>query len=150
MRFVSMIYRKATVADIPHFVESRRILLKREDDRSIDGILEEYFTDAINGAMIAWVAEEKNQVVSTVYLCICPLVPRFDNLSGKVAYLTNMYTVPGYRRQGVASCLLHEAIKDAQAQGIKKVLLNSTDMAISIYEKLGFTKCESYYEFIVS
>jgi ribosomal protein S18 acetylase RimI-like enzyme len=44
---------------------------------------------------------------------------------------------------------LHEAIKDAQSQGIKKILLNSTDMAKAIYEKLGFAKGESYYELLM-
>ena len=140
-----MIYRKATVADIPYFVKTRRILLKREEDRSIDRLLEEFFTDAFSDAMIAWVAEDDGQVIATVCICICPLVPRFDNPSGKVAYLTNMYTSPDYRRQGVASCLMREVLSDAERQGIKSILLNSTDMAVSIYERLGFAKSESYY-----
>jgi len=128
-----MLYRKVTVADAPCFVESRKILLMREDDRSIDDTLAEYFAKGLSdNALIAWVAEDNSQIVSTVCLCICPLVPRFDNPAGKIAYLINMYTTPNYRGQGVASNLMREAINDVKA--------HSTDMAKSIYAKLGFTK----------
>jgi len=145
-----MLFRKARVDDIPYFVESRKATLEREDDNSIDDILTEYFANALrNNSMIAWVAEDNGNVISTACFIICPLVPNFVNLSGKVAYLTNVQTTPDYRGQGVATKLMSEIINDAKELGIKKILLNSTDMGKSIYEKLGFIKNDRYYEMLL-
>jgi len=146
-----MILRRATVDDMPYFIESRKVILGREDDNSIDNILTEYFTNALrDNIMIAWVAEDNGQVISTVCIIICPHVPNFDNLTGKVAYLTNMHTVPSYRGQAIATKLMSEAINDIKEQGIKKILLNSTDVGKPMYEKLGFIKNECYYEMMLS
>ena len=145
-----MLYRRATVDDIPYFVESRKITLEREDDDSIDGILTEYFSNAMSdNILIGWVAEDNGLVISTVCFIVCPLVPNFTNLSGKVAYITAMHTAPTYRYRGVATNLMREVINDVKAQGIKKILLNSTDMGRSMYEKLGFIKNERYYEMVM-
>ena len=142
--------RKAIDADIPYFVEFRKILLDKEYDNSIDITLTDYFRNSLNDrSLIAWVAEDNNQVISTVCLSICNLVPRFDNPSGKIAYLTNVYTIPGYRKQGVATNLTQEAINEAKSLGIKKILLNSSHMAKSIYEKLGFSNGKNYFELIM-
>ena len=142
-----MLLRKAIDQDISRFIEFRKILLKHEDDSSMDNIFLDYFLNSLqNNFLIAWVAEDDNEIISTVCLSICQLVPRFDNHSGKIAYLSNVYTVPSRRHQGVASSLMREAINDVKSQGIKKILLHSSDMAKSVYEKLGFVKGENYFE----
>ena len=41
---------------------------------------------------------------------------------------------------------MREAIKDVKLQGIKKILLHSSDMAKSIYENLGFAEGKNYFE----
>jgi len=142
-----MTYRRAENKDIFRIIEFRKILLEREDDDSLDESLSAYFNDSLNdGSLIAWVAEEENLIVSAVCLSICSLVPRFDNPSGKVAYMTNVYTVPNHRRMGIASRLIHKASDDAAAQGVKKILLHSSDEAASFYKNLGFSEGVNYFD----
>ena len=142
-----MLYRKAIDADISCFVRFRKILLEREDDNSLDDILTNYFIDSLHDkSLVAWVAEDDNKIITTVCLSICQLVPRFDNPSGKIAYLTNVYTIPNYRRQWIASNLMKEAINDIKKQGIKKILLHSSEEAKSIYGNIGFSEGKNYFE----
>jgi len=142
-----MFFRKAVDADIYRFVEFRKILLKHEDDNSLDNVFTDHFTNALhNNSLIAWVAEDDKQIISTVCFSICQLVPRFDNPSGEIAYLSNVYTLPSYRRQGIATNLMREAINNVKSHGISKILLHSSDMAKSFYEKLGFVEGKDYFE----
>jgi len=64
--------------------------------------------------------------------------PNYSNQSGKVAYIMNMYTLPEYRRQGVAAELLKRTIEGAKACGYSKITLHATDMGRPLYEKFGF------------
>jgi GNAT superfamily N-acetyltransferase len=141
-----MNYRKAEIADIPTLIHFRKALLKREDDNSIDAELANYFETAMqDGMTILWVAEDGGKVVSSVLLGVMQMVPRFDNSSGKVAYLTNMYTLLEYRRRGIATNLMKNVIEVAKSQGIKKILLHSSEMAKPVYENLGFEEGTNYY-----
>ncbi|WP_084781605.1 GNAT family N-acetyltransferase [Paenibacillus sp. D9] len=67
-------------------------------------------------------------------------IRRFQNPSGLVAYMTNVFTVPVYRRQGIGSKLVHEAAEDLKIQGIRKILLHSSDMANPMDESLGIAE----------
>ncbi|MEK5256544.1 GNAT family N-acetyltransferase [Paenibacillus sp. FSL F4-0125] len=48
------------------------------------------------------------------------------------------------RRQGIVSKLVSEAIDDLKAQGIRKILLHSSDMGKPMYESLGFVEGKNY------
>ena len=61
-------------------------------------------------------------------------------LSGKKAYIMNMYTNPAYRRRGIAAKTLDMLVKDAKNKGIKFISLEATDMGKPLYEKYGFIK----------
>jgi len=58
--------------------------------------------------------------------------------------MTNVYTLPEYRRRGIVSRLVREAIDDLKSQGIGKILLHSSDMAKPLYEGLGFAEGKNY------
>ena len=141
-----MLYKKAIDGDIPRLVEFRKILLEHEDDKSLDDVLSDYFhTSLRDKSLVAWVAEDDELIVSTVCLSVCQLVPGFNNPTGKIAYMTTVYTVPEYRRRGIATNLIRQAVADVKAQGIKKILLHSSDMARSVYEGLGFAEGENFF-----
>ena len=62
----------------------------------------------------------------------------------------NIFTVPSYRRKGLAEALLKETFKKAFDDGIKKIRLNvyaDNAPAISLYLKLGFEVTGSIFEF---
>ena len=142
-----MLFRKAIDTDMSCFVQFRKILLEREDDNRMDHIFADYFINSLHDqSLVAWVAEEDKRIISMVCLCICQLGPGFHNPSGKIAYLTNVYTIPSCRRQGAATKLMREAINDVKQLGIKRILLHSTDMAKSLYENLGFKESRNNFE----
>ena len=50
----------------------------------------------------------------------------------------NMYTEPGYRKQGIATNLFGSLLEEAKALGYKKLCLNTTAQARPLYERFGF------------
>lgn len=70
------------------------------------------------------------------------------NPTGKKAYIMNMYTVPEYRRQGIAIHTLDLLVNDAREQGVSQIALEATDMGRPLYEKYGFVKMEDEMELI--
>ncbi|WP_409340325.1 GNAT family N-acetyltransferase [Paenibacillus sp. MBLB4367] len=140
-----MLFRKAISNDIPQLIKFRKILLDHEDNSSMDEAFRNYFNSSFSDkSLVVWVADDDGVVVSTVCFCICRFAPRFENPSGLVAYMTNVFTIPVYRRQGIVSKLITEAIDDLKAQGIGKILLHSSDMAKPMYESLGFVEGKNY------
>jgi predicted acetyltransferase len=61
-------------------------------------------------------------------------------LSGKVAYIGNMFTYPDYRKQGIATKLFSLSMDSAKEAGCKEVFLDATEMGRPIYAKYGFKK----------
>lgn len=107
----------------------------------MDETFKTYFESSLSDhSLVAWVAADDGVVVSTACFCLCRFAPRFENPYGLVAYMTNVFTVPAYRRQGTGSKLVHEAAEDLKIKGIKKILLHSSDMAKPMYEGLGFVE----------
>ena len=140
-----MLFRRAISTDIETLIEFRRILLNRETDTSMDIVFEEYFNTSIsNGSLVTWVADDNGNVVSCVCFCLCQLIPRFDNPSGRMAYMTNVYTALDYRRRGIASTLINMAVDDLKTKGVVKIILNSSDMGKPMYESLGFIVGKGY------
>lgn len=60
------------------------------------------------------------------------------NADGAWQMIFGVNTVPGYRRQGLAECVLRRVIADAKAQGRKGLVLTCKDKLIHYYGKLGF------------
>lgn len=60
--------------------------------------------------------------------------------AGETAGIWNLTTLPEYRRQGVATALVYEAIKEAKARSYMSVmaLLMPKGMAWGVFERLGF------------
>ncbi|BBI33484.1 GNAT family N-acetyltransferase [Cohnella abietis] len=140
-----MLFRKAITTDIPQLIKFRKILLCHEDNNSMDATFRNYFDSSLSDkSLVVWVADDDGVVVSTVCFCICRFAPRFENPSGLVAYMTNVYTIPNYRRKGIVSKLISKAIDDLKTQGIRKILLHSPDMAKPMYERFGFIEGKNY------
>ena len=104
-----MDYRKANSNDIQYLVHYRKLQLIDEGlppnaNMSIDEELANYFVSSISdGSLISWLAVDDNEIVATSGICFYQLPPTFSNPTGRVAYVTNMFTLPKYRKQGIAS-----------------------------------------------
>ena len=142
--------RPATPADIPDLVRLRRVMFEGMgwDDASYDSeqlaaaeaASAAYMTTAIPaGRFYGWVAvTPAGEVVSTGGVIIDQHLPTPSNLSGKIGYILNVATDPGYRRQGIARRIMQAMLAWLAEQDIRRAALHASEQGRPLYESLGF------------
>lgn len=141
-------YRKANIEDVKQLVELRKNQLVDErcySDNNIDDELEEYFSSSIsNENLIVWLATEEEYIIGTCGCCFFQYPPSFSNVTGRIAYITNVYTRNEYRKQGIATKLLELISDEIKNRGYKFVRLHASSQGKKIYEKMGFVDAEGF------
>ena len=141
-----MIIRRATQADIPALVSLRMGLFCEVGELS-DPLADldlwqatsAYFsTTQADDSARSWVAEVGDEVVASGTLALFVRPPYPGNLSGREAYLLNMYTLPAWRKRGMASALLDAMAAHAREQRLGKLWLHASEQGRPLYERLGF------------
>lgn len=138
--------REALAADIPALTTLRMALfcelgeLARPDE---DPVLREatqaYFIQAQEeGSARSWVVEEEGEVVACGTLALFVRPPYPGNLAGREGYVLNMYTLPAWRRRGMANALLVAIKAYAREQQLGRLWLHASDEGRSLYERFGF------------
>lgn len=93
-----------------------------------------------------FVAEENGIVISEMYLCMIPKLPKPNRKSECIAYLTSVYTRKEYRNKKIGTKLLI-FIKDyAIKQKCELLFVWPSDKSVSWYERNGFTKENEIYQ----
>jgi GNAT superfamily N-acetyltransferase len=137
-----MNYRLSIKEDIPLLIELRKRQLIDEGqnpDVNMDQELVKFFNNHFaDNTLVEWVAEEDGKIVGTAAILFFEFPPAFTNPSGIKGYITNMYTVPEYRGQGLASELLKKVLDEARSRNVKNILLAASDMGKPVYKKVGF------------
>lgn len=133
--------RQASETDADALTELRLLFLQ-EIGYSGDGVADavrDYLLKALpTGEFIAWLAEADGKVIGSSGLVFVDKPPHGRNLTGREAHVMNMYTLPEYRRRGVATQLL-EAIQDfVVGSGVSCIRLHTTMGATRVYHGLGF------------
>jgi GNAT superfamily N-acetyltransferase len=95
---------------------------RRRELRSLFG------RDLSSGELLAWLAEEDGRPIAEAAL----------RLRGDSGELLNVYTAPAFRRRGLGSALVDEAIAEADKLGLRRVTLQPTEDSRRIYERRGF------------
>lgn len=139
-------YRKANINDIDDLVKLRIEFLREvgnlessEKDIILEKSLYDYFNEAVTrDEFAAWLALDSDRIVATSGLSFYTVPPSFKNMSGKVAYIMNMYTISDYRRQGIAAKIFEKTIKEAKDRGYNRITLSATEQGKPLYEKFGF------------
>lgn len=97
-----------------------------------------------DGSFVAWVTiDTHSKIIATSGLTFYTLLPNVWCPNGKTAYIGNLYTLPEYRRRGIATHLFALNIEEAKQNDCQRILLNATDMGKSIYEKFGFENSDT-------
>ncbi len=84
----------------------------------------------------------KHEIVATGALILMKLPPSFSNPSGRVGYITNMYTEPHHRKNGYASKVLNHLKEAAEELDIHRMILGSTISGRSVYKRFGFEEID--------
>lgn len=147
-----MEYRQARQADIKTLINMRMAYLQEdysviiEEERAqLNNQLPNYFKQHLNKDLKAYIALDKGKIVAVALLLIIekPANPSF--LTGKIGNVLNVYTMPEYRKQGIASRLMGQMICDAKLLELSYIELKATKMGRSLYEDLGFESVQSSY-----
>lgn len=152
-----MEYRRATLNDVDTLVKNRiDMRIEREEKQCPMSLVDfgertrQYFMRHLpDDSFIAWVAVEEREIIATSGMCIYHVPPTYGNPSGNVAYLVNMYTVPEYRGQGIATKLLEHLIEEARSRGCIRITLNASKDGRPIYEECGFTDVDGDMEYFI-
>lgn len=139
-------YRKADITDIPQLIYLRLQFLKEiypkadnsQDDQLKDH-LRSYLTEHLShDNFVNWFADKDGEVVGSAGIVFYNQPPLYHNLEGKVAYILNVYTLPAYRRRGIAKTLLQKIMAEAKRRNTGKVSLHTSKEGRALYEQFGF------------
>ena len=95
-------------------------------------------------------AIDKSTIVATGGLCFFQLPPTYSNSTGRIAYVTNMFTKKEYRGQGIASHLLALVVDEAKRRDYRVLRLHTSQDGRHIYAKAGFVDSSGYMSLNVS
>lgn len=94
-----------------------------------------------NGNLLGWIVETPEHVVAGGgCLWLRPQQPRPQLTTQVEPYLLSMYTEPQFRRRGVASKVIDEAIKWCRRNGYRRLLLHASNKGRSLYRMYGFVR----------
>jgi GNAT superfamily N-acetyltransferase len=142
--------RLATVDDIPALVDHRRRMF---EDMYADGAvvrdpagydaMDDAYTVLLRyeipaGSTRAWVIEDGSTIAASGALKFTDWLPRPDGQRRGLVYVHSVYTVPEYRRQGLARRLLNAMTDYCRDNGWPRITLHASDMGRGLYEDLGF------------
>jgi GNAT superfamily N-acetyltransferase len=138
--------RLATKDDIKQLIEFRIKFLKEVRVDAPTDRLDEYREvmkdylerEMSSGNYVAWLAVVNNEIIATSGIITIQRLPQLWNMTGKEAYIMNMFTKPEWRRKGIGSAILEKLLEEARNRGIEAVKLHATPMGRSLYEKYGF------------
>ena len=142
--------RRATAADIPTLVEMRMAQLceegatqTRDLTSNLTGYYERHMTDE---SFLSWIALEEGRVVATSGVSIVEKPPYPGCPTGRIALASGMYTLPTYRRRGVARDLLCRIVEEARAKGCGTVQITASNVGVPLYESVGFVRNERFLQ----
>jgi ribosomal protein S18 acetylase RimI-like enzyme len=137
--------RRATVQDIAALVACRRAMFESmgiQDSGALElmcAAMATYLEQALpNGDYLGWVADAGSHVIASGGAVIHRLPPSPRNMEGREGYIMNIYTLPDWRRQGVATAIVEAILAHLKVQGIPVATLHATTAGRPVYERLGF------------
>lgn len=140
--------RKATLEDIPVLSEMRKRQLMDEGfeaSADMDAELSAFFHRHLaDGSMVEWLAEEDGEAVATGAIIFYDFPPAFFDPKSIRGYLTNLYTAPAYRRQGIGGMMMDRMIQEAKDRGAGLLWLGASKMGRPLYLKKGFKEDGSW------
>lgn len=136
---------KSTIDDKENFIKLRVSLFKEleeiDESTEIEELIKEtgnYYTSHIDKDLFCWFAKIDDNIAAVASMCIFCRIPYFQNPIGLEGYILNVYTLPKYRRKGIASSLINEIITFSKKSSLKKLWLNSSEAGKAIYKSFGF------------
>ncbi len=82
---------------------------------------------------------KENNIIATCAVQIIEYLPLCTNLSGKIGYISNVYTKEKYRKQGIQKELMNICLEFTKKHDITVLELSSSNpIARKLYANFGF------------
>jgi len=141
-----IIYRAAKIEDVSELVNLRFKMICETSDidpnqrtPEFEKSVRDYFLEGLsNQTYYGAVAEVSGRLVSTNGLVLYRKPPSFKGTTGIVGYATSVYTIPEFRKRGIANELMKLLVAHAKQAGAGKIHLGATEEGRGLYEKIGF------------
>ncbi len=140
--------RRATIRDLNILIHERRAMWEdmgvkvksalNKTDVAYRAWARKHLRD---GSLVGWIVEDWNGAVAgggCVWLRPAQPRPGYDR--GLQPYLLSMYTEPGFRRMGVASIIVNEAVAWSKKNGYPSIRLHASEVGRKLYHRLGFKR----------
>lgn len=98
---------------------------------------------------VYWIAELEGEIVSHIFVQRVRGVPRPFWLNNAYGYVSNVYTKPPYRRQGIGTELMQQVLNWARHQEIDVLIVSISEESVTFYERAGFTAKNEWMECII-
>ena len=142
----SPVFRMAALDDVDDLV-SLRVLMQQEiydsekyplTDNYLN-LLREYFAKKIESkGYVSAVADLNGKLVSANGLILYQKPPAITGGNGLIGYISNVYTVPAWRRKGIGKELMKMLVEHARQMEVTELHLWSTEDGKGVYQSLGF------------
>lgn len=149
-----MVIRQAILTDAPALARLRWDFQREEEDSppvttKVDFIkfCTCFFEKSIvSGTWHHWLAEINGKPIAHASLQQISMIPRPNRLKDTLGYLTNVYTIPDYRNQGLGTKLIQQ-IKDwSISEDLELAIVWPSEKSNSFYQRLGFKPSEEIME----
>lgn len=147
-----MEFVRATEQDISALIERRTDYISAdfgtispETEDRIRNSLPGYFARHLDRDLFVFTARENGVIVSTAMLLVVEKPCNPDFINGKVGEVLNVYTMPEYRRRGIARRLIEQLMEFARKQNLDFIALSATEDGYPMYKQLGFAEHHSKY-----
>ena len=136
--------RAATAADVPALARLRRDFTFEDES---PGIERDDFEDAFAAILesglraerwMVWVAEIGDEIVSHAFVGLIDKIPRPKLGNRWIGYLTNVYTRPAHRNQGIGGRVLEAAKEWAIAADVELLFVWPSEESTRFYRRHGF------------
>ncbi len=137
--------RKATEKDITSLAKLRIEMLNEEsayeDDfnKRIFNNTVDFLRNGMEQNAVVMIVEEENEAIIAMGCINYMMLPPNDWCpSGTTAYIGSLYTLPDYRKKGIAKKILSGLVEDAIMRHCERVLLHTTNAGEKLYKDYGF------------
>ena len=93
-----------------------------------------------------WVAEVKGVIVSHIFVEIIDTVPRPGRKKSPYGFITNVYTIPEYRSQGIGGEILEIINEWSKEIGLTFLTVWPSEASTEFYRRHGFDKSKEMME----
>lgn len=148
-----IVFRTATMDDLDDLVHFRILMQAEVNDILPQAVndsyrekIKDYFQKAISAKKYVGVlAETDGKIIGSSGVCFYEKPPSISGGSGIYGYVTNVFTDPRFRGQGVGSGMVSKIIQISKETKADKIHLGATEDGIGMYKKCGFKEPRYQY-----